>query len=111
MLRGHWRSRSAILAKFKQLAIKKIVTLPLPETPLVDYKIIFTRHTIRPLDFDNLAASFKATLDALTVTKVIADDKWGMTEAVSYKQVKVSKKVDQKITVEVTRANKEIKIL
>lgn len=101
MLRGHWRTRSAILKQFKTLAINEIKTQKAPAQPLVKYQIAFIRHTIRPLDFDNLAASFKPIMDALTVTNVIKDDKWGMTKNVVYDQVKAKTKIEQKITVSV----------
>lgn len=101
MLRGHWRTRSAILKTFKTLAINEIKKQETPAQPLVKYQIAFIRHTIRPLDFDNLAASFKPIMDALTVTNVIQDDKWGMTKNVVYDQVKAKTKLDQKITIQV----------
>ena len=102
MLRGHWRTRSAILKSFKNLAIQEITYKhKKPEKPLTNYSIIFTRYTIRPLDLDNLAASFKPILDSLTVTGIIQDDKWGMTDAVFFRQEKVKKKTEQMITIQV----------
>ena len=73
-----------------------------PEAPLTKYKVVCTRHTIRPLDpFDNLPGSFKVIIDGLVEAKVIEDDKWTMADQITARQVKVSKKKDQKITVEV----------
>lgn len=71
----------------------------LPETPLSKYQITFTRHTIRPLDIDNLVASFKPILDSLVKGRVIEDDKWDMSEHIKYRQEKVSKRILQKVTI------------
>lgn len=95
-----WQKRKRIFDRIK-LAAHKSILGKRPSSPLTKYQITFTRHTIRPLDLDNLAASFKPVLDSLVLSGVIKDDKWEMTEAVFYKQKKVGKKVDQKISVEV----------
>jgi hypothetical protein len=73
-----------------------------PLIPLTKYKIVCTRYTTKPLDpFDNLPSSFKPIIDALTDFKIIEDDKWGMGDMISARQVKVNKLKDQKITIEV----------
>jgi hypothetical protein len=97
-----WRKRKGVYDSIKKLAHYQILGKK-PSKPLLKYAITFTRHTIRPLDIDNLVASFKPVLDSLVISEVIQDDKWGMTDNVFYKQEKVSKKINQKISVEVKR--------
>lgn len=99
--RVHWTKRNEIAHKFKLLVWKHVAGYR-PLRPLTKYKIILTRHTIRPLDpFDNLPASFKAIVDALTELKIIQDDKWGMGDMISARQVKVSTKKEQKVTIHI----------
>lgn len=74
-----------------------------PPKPLTKFTLSFTRHTIRPLDLDGLTASFKPFLDALVMSKIIVDDSWEYVnfENTKYDQVKVKKKIDQKVMIEV----------
>lgn len=72
-----------------------------PEKPLSQYQITFTRHTIHPLDIDNLVASFKPVLDSLVRAGVIEDDKWCTTENLKYRQEKAGSRAKQRVTVEV----------
>lgn len=93
-----WKERKRIFDRIKLLAHYNILGKK-PSKPLAQYKVVFTRHTIRPLDVDNLVASFKPVLDSLVLSGVLLDDKWDMTEKVKWIQVKVSKKIDQKISI------------
>lgn len=102
-----WRKRKRIYDNLKKLAHYQILGKK-PSTPLLKYHITFTRHTIRPLDIDNLVASFKPVLDSLVLSGVIGDDKWCTFENVSWKQVKVSKRIEQKISVEVKSLNAKV---
>lgn len=95
-----WQKRKRIFDKIKVEAHYHILGKK-PSTPLQKYHITFTRHTIRPLDIDNLVASFKPVLDSLVLSRVIADDKWSMTDNVFYKQTKVKKRIEQKVSVQV----------
>lgn len=72
-----------------------------PVEPLSKYQITFTRHTIRPLDIDNLVASFKPILDSLVRGGIIQDDKWCTTENLTWKQEKVAKKIEQRVSVSI----------
>lgn len=98
----HWSALSKIKRHFKNL-VWLSVRNNLPESPLTQYRITCTRYTLKPLDpFDNLPASFKAIIDGLTEAKVIEDDKWKMGDQIRATQVKVSKKKDQKVTIEIS---------
>ena len=97
----HHHARNNLFKKLKLMVHLK-TRGAIPELPLTKYKIVCTRFTIRPLDpFDNLPGSFKPIIDALTELSIIEDDRWGMGEMISCRQVKVKKKCDQKIMVEV----------
>lgn len=100
-MRMHFHVRSKIFNKIKN-DIHKLVLGKLPVEPLTSYQITFTRFTIRPLDIDNLVASFKPVLDSLTLFEVIEDDRWEMPTKILYKQTRVKHKPEQKITVYVT---------
>lgn len=99
-MRWHYRKRAS---EFKRIEnnCKKLILGKAPVKPLTTYQIIFTRHTIRPLDIDNLVASFKPILDSLVRSGVIWDDKWCGSEKFRYEQVKVSAKKDQKIVIQI----------
>lgn len=100
ILRMHWRKRQAIYKSVYRI-VDLLILGKRPSKPLTKYTITFTRHTTRPLDIDNLVASFKPVLDSLVLSEVILDDKWSMTDNVFYKQKKVAKKTEHKISVEV----------
>jgi hypothetical protein len=100
LLRMNWGKRKRIFDSI-QNQVHYLILGKKPSTPLNKYQITFTRHTTRPLDADNLVASFKPVLDSLVLSGVIQDDKWGMTDNVSWKQIKAKKIKDQKISVEV----------
>lgn len=95
-----WQKRKRIFDKIKTEAHYHILGKK-PSTPLKNYHITFTRHTISPLDIDNLVASFKPVLDSLVLSGVIEDDKWGMTDNVFYKQAKVKKMKEKKVSIQV----------
>lgn len=99
-MRWHYRKRSTEFNKIKDNC-RKLILGKVPATPLSSYQITFARHTIRPLDIDNLVASFKPVLDSLVSFGVIEDDKWEMSKHIKYLQLKVNKKTDQKITTEI----------
>lgn len=100
LLRMNWGKRKRIFDSI-QLMAKYLILGKQPSQPLVKYQITFTRHTTRPLDIDNLVASFKPVLDSLVLFGVIQDDKWGLTDSVFYKQKKVKKINEHKISVQV----------
>lgn len=101
-MRMHFRERHKEFNKIKS-AVHLSVLGHVPYSPLTRYSINLTRHTIRPLDpFDNLPGSFKVIIDALVSFGIIKDDKWGMAENISCRQVKVKSKADQKITVSIS---------
>jgi Holliday junction resolvase RusA-like endonuclease len=97
-MRWHYRKRAAEFKKIEQSCYAQIKR---PKVPLDNYKIKFTRYTNRPLDIDNLVASFKPILDALVRSGVITDDKWCSTDNLRYRQIKVSKKTQQKVAIKV----------
>lgn len=101
-MRWHYRKRAS---EFKRIEnnCRKLILGNAPAAPLTSYQIIFTRHTIRPLDIDNLVASFKPILDSLVRSGVIEDDKWCTTDNLKYKQERVLKKDAQKITVQISK--------
>lgn len=99
-MRWHYRKRASVFKRIENTC-KLLILGKAPATPLTSYQIIFTRFTIRPLDIDNLVASFKPVLDSLVRSGVIEDDKWEMSEFIRYKQVKVKTKLEQKITSEI----------
>lgn len=74
-----------------------------PSKPLTRFNLSFTRHTISPLDYDGLVASFKPFLDALVRSGIIEDDSWDLVNPsnTKYDQIKVKKKKLQKISVQV----------
>ena len=99
--RLHFQERNRIFKKLKNLVWLN-VRENLPLFALTKYKITCTRHTCSPLDpFDNLPGSFKVIIDGLVEAKVIEDDKWTMADQITARQVKVSKKKDQKIVIEI----------
>jgi Holliday junction resolvase RusA-like endonuclease len=101
-MRMHYRERASVFKRIENNC-KKLILGKAPATPLTSYQITFVRHTIRPLDIDNLVASFKPVLDSLVRSGVIEDDKWEMSEFIKYRQVKVKTKKDQRVSVEVNR--------
>ena len=61
--------------------------------------IHFIRYTIKLMDWDNMAASFKHIGDSLVKANIIQDDKPQIIITFLPAQVKVSKRVDQKSVV------------
>ena len=96
----HFRKRAKEFKRLEILCFHQMIGKK-PEIPLTDFHITFERFTIRPLDVDNLVASFKPILDSLVKAGVIEDDKWSGTDNIKYRQSKVSKKADQRISIEV----------
>jgi Holliday junction resolvase RusA-like endonuclease len=103
-MRWHYRKRASEFKRIENNCIKNILGRA-PAAPLTSYQITFTRHTIRPLDIDNLVASFKPVLDSLVRSGVIEDDKWCTTDNLKYKQEKVNTKMDQKISILINEIN------
>lgn len=97
-MRWHYRKRASEFKRIEKLCSLLIVR---PPSPLTKYHITFTRHTQKPLDIDNLVASFKPVMDAIVRAGVIEDDKWCTFENVSYRQVRAEKKTDQKTSVSI----------
>lgn len=99
-MRWHFRKRAKEFKRIEILCHQQMIGKK-PERPLANYLITFTRHTIRPLDIDNLVASFKPILDSLVRAGIIEDDAWCTTDNLKYRQVKASSKKDQKVTMEI----------
>ena len=77
---------------------------PLPkreETRSSRTHIRITRYSCRPLDIDNFAGGCKPIIDELRYAKLIAEDNPETIE-VEFKQVKVSKKNQQRTEIEIT---------
>lgn len=102
MLRGSWRAKHGRTSEWKSIVARELLSKKLPPSPLKKFSIIFTRHTTMPLDVDNLAGSFKPVMDSLKERGVIEDDRWSMTDSVSFSQVRVKTRKEHKISVLVT---------
>lgn len=65
--------------------------------------IVCTRYyAVHPMDLDNAASSFKHLLDAIVKAGIIWDDSPTYIVEGVFRQVKVEKKIEQKMTVEIT---------
>lgn len=62
-------------------------------------RITFTRHACQLMDWDNHCASFKNIGDALKNCKTIVDDKPSIVRVFRPRQVKVSTREEQRITI------------
>jgi Holliday junction resolvase RusA-like endonuclease len=98
VLRGNKFAHSATRQKIKNL-IHAMVRNQLPVKPLERFSIHVTRHGARTLDWDNLVSSFKAHIDALVKSGVIAGDNWRYIKQISTDQ-KISTEKKLVITVE-----------
>jgi len=54
-----------------------------------------------PMDFDNASSSFKHLMDAIVKAGLIADDGPGTIDSWTVRQVRVGKRVDQKMEVKI----------
>lgn len=99
-MRMHFRERAKVFKRIENQC-HLLMAGKTPEKPLAKFLITFTRFTIRPLDIDNLVASFKPVLDSIVRAGVIEDDKWTGTDSFHYKRERVSEKKDQRILMEI----------
>ena len=68
-------------------------------------RVIFTRYATRLMDWDNHGASFKHLGDALVKLGIIEDDNPTTIQTFLPKQIKVDKKIEEKITIEILKLN------
>jgi Holliday junction resolvase RusA-like endonuclease len=76
---GHWRAAAAERKKWRTAASTEAFYIlcgsPARKTiPWSHVKIVCTRFSSSPMDFDNLVASFKPILDGIRDAAVITDD-------------------------------------
>ncbi len=89
LLGRHWRARSSHAQKWTKL-VMFIVVRKVPKKPLEKAKLILTRYSSREPDYDGLTGSFKAVVDALKKTGIIADDTLTVIGKSEYRWEKVS---------------------
>lgn len=80
--RTHWSKRMKE-SKFWDNQIHFRTAGRKPKEPLKKAKLTLVRHSCKPNDWDNLAATWKHPVDSLVSCKIIADDSWdviGMPE-------------------------------
>ncbi len=83
--RTHWRAQMAEAKKWKRLVYDMIVlTKNKPRKPLANAKLICTRFSSQPPDFDGLVSSFKHPIDGLVEAGVIASDKMNVIGVPTY---------------------------
>lgn len=70
----HWGRIAKETALWRQMARTLAMAQILPQTPLESVNLTLIRGSSRPVDFDNLIASFKAIIDGLRDARVIRDD-------------------------------------
>ena len=64
--------------------------------------VVCTRHYCgTPMDFDNASSSFKHLMDAIVKAGLIADDGPGTIDSWTVRQVRVGKRLDQKMEVKI----------
>ena len=73
----HWTRVNAERRKWR-LMVGWMVATKKPPTPLTACRITCTRHSSQPMDFDNLAMSFKPLIDGLVESGIIKDDNQGV---------------------------------
>ena len=64
-------------------------------------RVVYTRHSVRRMDLDNVGASFKVVGDALESTGVIKDDSPEILTELVLRSKKVSKRKQQRIEIEI----------
>lgn len=79
--------------------------LPVSPSPSLPVSLIYTRVTVRPLDFENLAGSTKALTDCLRYAfPALLPDDAPEYVTLEHRQQRVSRKCEQGTWVEITRA-------
>lgn len=73
VLRGHWTNAHKNSKKWVSQVWMKCWHKK-PEMPLKQAKLVLTRHTMRPPDFDGLVGSFKPVIDGLVRAGIIEND-------------------------------------
>ena len=91
LLRMHWAVRKKEQAKLIEL-IREQVEGTAFDTPV---HVTYTRKSIRYMDWDNAAGSFKLLGDALVDLGVIPDDNPKVITQFDVRQEKVSRRVEQ----------------
>jgi hypothetical protein len=102
--RLHWAVKTKIVNEWKALVCLAIGSRK-PPKPLEFASIVYTRHSSRQLDYDNLVNSYKAVQDGLVTAGILLDDKVKNIGHPVYHWEKAPQK-DGFITIQVT----EIKI-
>ena len=87
-----WKARKGVFDRIKQEVILKTVGKR-PEEPLKKFKLHFSRHSSKTLDYDNYISSLKPVIDALRYLGIIFDDNWNYINHLNMS-------VDQKISIE-----------
>jgi Holliday junction resolvase RusA-like endonuclease len=85
------RLKHRLFSKIKS-DIAKICQGRGPEKPLEKFKITVIRHGVKFLDWDNLVASLKPSIDGLTLAGIIKDDSWNFIRHIEVDQVKSKEK-------------------
>jgi Holliday junction resolvase RusA-like endonuclease len=76
-----------------------------PESPLINFKISVVRHGKKYLDFDNLVASLKPTIDGCKIAGIIEDDNWSLIKKIDVDQV-ISK--NPKLVIEIRESEEPL---
>lgn len=58
-----------------------------PDKPLEKFNLSITRFGTKPLDYDNLIASFKPYIDGIKLAGIIKDDSWKYIRSIEVDQV------------------------
>lgn len=74
LLRGHWASKQGHARKWKKAVDDVLKDRIKPPCPLISAVLTLTRHSSSRPDFDGLVSSFKAVVDGLVESGVLADD-------------------------------------
>lgn len=100
LIRQHWSQRNKMKKLYANYLIPQIKTKFNTKV-----KIIYTRFSTHPMDYDNHGASFKLIGDALKDLNVIPDDNPKYISKLILKQKKVSKKSLNCVTIKIIQPN------
>ena len=106
----HWAIRSKWTHAWKDtvsiaLAPYKTQIKVSEDYPLIKAKVTITLYTCRLMDYDGAYGSVKPILDALTENKIIMDDSPKYID-LKVLQIKVNRKSDERVEMEITNAKK-----
>jgi Holliday junction resolvase RusA-like endonuclease len=103
---GHWATKYQKIRKTKA-TVGFSVFEHRPPKPLETARLTLVRHSTREPDFDNMVASFKPVIDALTEYQIIVNDRPDNIGQPSYNWVKCAR-VNQGISILVEEVSREV---